>query len=251
MPRPLKTNAEYFPHDSDMRNDPKIKALRRKFSHTGFSVWNMLLETITDADNFEIEWNNLNIELISGDFDIDPALLTEIIDYCLSINLITNNNGFIQSKSLINRFSSLLSKRKRQRNIVIADYNTKSKVKESKVNKSKEIYNISCTCPDLNLLNEIMEYFGFTEIRNPDKQTQIYSFLSVLDFDGKLEYFREQFIAYRQYKESSKEIIHTFPKFIGTIEGRYLDGGWNSRNWTKSNNTAKKESSLNSVEIFG
>jgi hypothetical protein len=31
MARPLKNNADYFPHDNDMRNDEKILALRRKF----------------------------------------------------------------------------------------------------------------------------------------------------------------------------------------------------------------------------
>ena len=52
MARPKKNNAEYFTHDADMRNDVKIKALRRKFSHTGYAVWNYLLETLTDSDFF-------------------------------------------------------------------------------------------------------------------------------------------------------------------------------------------------------
>lgn len=38
MARPKKNNAEYYTHDADMRNDMKIKALRRKFSHTGYAV---------------------------------------------------------------------------------------------------------------------------------------------------------------------------------------------------------------------
>lgn len=38
MARPNKNNAEYFSHDADMRNDVKVKALRRRFSHTGYAV---------------------------------------------------------------------------------------------------------------------------------------------------------------------------------------------------------------------
>jgi restriction endonuclease S subunit len=35
-----------------MRDDPKIKALRRKYSHKGYSIWNMLLELLTSKNIF-------------------------------------------------------------------------------------------------------------------------------------------------------------------------------------------------------
>ena len=47
MARPKKNNADYFPHDADMRNDPKIRALRRKFGLKGYAIWNMFLESLT------------------------------------------------------------------------------------------------------------------------------------------------------------------------------------------------------------
>jgi uncharacterized protein YdaU (DUF1376 family) len=91
---------------------------------------------------------------------------------------------------------------------------------------------------DLNLLNEILEYFDFNEIRNQDKKTQVYHFLKILHTDNQTDNFKEQFIAYKKYKESSKEIKHGFANFLGTIEERYLDGGWNAQNWqTKSQKT--------------
>ena len=44
MARPKKNNAEYFTHDADMRNDVKIKALRRNFPTQGMpygiTCWN-------------------------------------------------------------------------------------------------------------------------------------------------------------------------------------------------------------------
>ena len=37
MARPKKLNAEFFSHDVDMRNDLKVKALRKRFGHKGYS----------------------------------------------------------------------------------------------------------------------------------------------------------------------------------------------------------------------
>lgn len=136
MARPKKDNADYFSHDADMRNDNKLKAVRRKFKNEGYAIWNMLLEHLTDCDFFEYEYNDLNIELLSGDFDIDPKLLKEMIDYFILLNLLILDSGYIKSLQLIKRFDSLLSKRKRDNNRVIANENPQSKVKESKVKES-------------------------------------------------------------------------------------------------------------------
>mgnify|MGYP005624511823 CR=1 FL=1 len=137
MARPIKLNADYFSHDSDMRNDPKVKALRRKFHHSGFSVWVMLLETLTDADNFEIEFTDLNMELLAGDFDIETDLLREILQYFEKVKLITVNNGFLFSKRLKERFSTLITKREQYRNRVFDVENPQSKVNKSIVDKSR------------------------------------------------------------------------------------------------------------------
>jgi len=152
MARPTKHNADYFSHDTMMRNDPKIKALRRKYSHTGYSVWNMLLELLTSNEYFEYEWSELNIELLAPDFDIDADELNNIVQYCIKLNLLQIKNGYLHCEKLTFRLEdTLLSRRKdycsnnARRNSVIVfnnpinvNINTQSKVKESKVNKSKE-----------------------------------------------------------------------------------------------------------------
>ena len=152
MARPTKHNADYFSHDTMMRNDPKIKALRRKYSHTGYSVWNMILELLTSNEYFEYEWSELNIELLAPDFDIDVDKLNDIVQYCIKLNLLQIKNEYLHCEKLTFRLEeTLLSRRKdycsnnARRNSVIVvnnpinvDINTQSKVKESKVNKSKE-----------------------------------------------------------------------------------------------------------------
>lgn len=148
MARPIKNNADYFSHDNDMRDDERIKAVRRRFSHLGYSTWNMLLERLCRAENFRIEYNDDSIDIMAGDFNIEPEQLTEIIDYLIKLKLIIQEKEIIYSQTMINRFEGLFRKRKRDverlsvtttpNETIIADDNTQSKVKDSKVNKRKE-----------------------------------------------------------------------------------------------------------------
>lgn len=166
MARPKKHNADYFSHDADMRNDPRIKAVRRKFSHAGYAVWNMLLEVITDSDFFTIEWSEIDVEILAGDFDMTPDELREIVDYCVKLGLLQiaphfydNGSDALVCEKLKERFSDLLNKRERNAKKGVSDVqnpeqtefqppkppqngvsdvqNPQSKVKESKVKESK------------------------------------------------------------------------------------------------------------------
>lgn len=137
MARPIKHNADYFPHDADMRNDPRIKALRRKYGIEGYGIYCMLLELLTDSDFFKYKSDSLSIEIMAGDFDIEPDLLNEVLRYICQIDLIQLETDLISCKSLDKRLEPLLSKRKRDRPVVIDTDNTQSKVKESKVDEKK------------------------------------------------------------------------------------------------------------------
>lgn len=110
MARPEKKNADYHTHDKDMRHDPKVLAVRRKFKHEGYAVYNMMLETLDDSDHFQYEWNQLSIELLSADFDSEN--FETIIAYCVKLGLFTVESGYIFSYQHQKRFKPLLSKRK-------------------------------------------------------------------------------------------------------------------------------------------
>jgi hypothetical protein len=148
MARPLKNNADYFSHDNNMRDDERIKAVRRKYSHVGYSTWNMLLERLCRAEDFRIEYNEESRDIMAGDFNIDPDELKSILDYFIKLKLIVNEDGYVFSKTMLTRFEGLFRKRKRDVEklslaitptaLIIADDNTQSKVKKSKVNQSKE-----------------------------------------------------------------------------------------------------------------
>ena len=153
MGRPRKNNAEYYTHDSGMRNDVKIKALRRKFSHTGYAVWNYLLEALTDSDDFRIEWNDVNRELYAADFDVTDEELSAIVDYCMKIDLLQMDGGCIMSDTLCGRFNTLIYKRSRDR----------EPVSERKSGENSE----EC----MNTGNKT-EFFGISDSENSEKPTE-------------------------------------------------------------------------------
>lgn len=225
MARPLKFNADYFSHDADMRNDPKIKALRRKFKNEGYAIWNYLLEVLTDAEHFEIEWNELNIELLSGDFDCETDLLNDIIEYCTTLKLLSVENGVLTCFKLSKRFENLLSKRKTHRKRVMSAHNTQSKVKKSKVKESK-VKNIQDRKADFKKsLTPFLEKYG-NEILN--------------EFYG---YWTE-------HGEKDKKMKFEKQKSFG-ISYRLATWFKNQQKFSKEKNSAKKETNGNTEIKIG
>ena len=140
MARPKKNNADYFPHDSGMRNDPRIKAVRSKFGIEGYAIWTMILESLTDADFFELKADPVSIEIMAGDFEIDSDKLNQIIDYLTFIGLLQTDSDKQKffSKRHQNNFSALLMKRKRDRNRVFDSENNQCD-SENPQSKAKDI----------------------------------------------------------------------------------------------------------------
>lgn len=112
MARPEKNNLDYFSHDCDMRNDIKVKALRRKYGHKGYSIYLMMLEHLGNCNYLQYEWNELSIELLTPDFDIDAEELKTIIDYCVFLNLFQVEEGIIYNQKFYDRNQEVLNKRK-------------------------------------------------------------------------------------------------------------------------------------------
>ena len=68
MARPIKNYCDYFPHDRDMRNHRKVKAIRTKFGVIGYAIWSMTLEYLTGIDGNVLEYSDVEFELMAGDF---------------------------------------------------------------------------------------------------------------------------------------------------------------------------------------
>lgn len=164
MARPKKDNADYFSHDKNMRNDPKIKALRRKFKD-GYSVWNMMLEALTEANFFTIELTPLELELLSGDFDVETEHLVNIIDYCVVIGLLIKEENTIYSSGLKKRLQPVIDNRnavkqrfldKKLKDTTVSEAETtQSKVKYSKVKESIKVVEEDTEAETLNFEKKI------------------------------------------------------------------------------------------------
>lgn len=167
MARPKKNYCDYFPHDRDMRNHRKVKAIRTKFGPIGYAIWSMTLEYLTGIDGNEFEYSDVEFELMAGDFGVSAPEIQQLVDYCIKLEMLFLNNGFIHSESLDERLKPVYEKRgtnkdksKKQLRVngKFANSNTvndgvsapempQSKVKESKVKEIKLKFkdNISLT----------------------------------------------------------------------------------------------------------
>lgn len=115
MARLPKRNADYHSHPSGWRNDPRVKSLRRKFKHEGYSIYTMVREVIAGTDYFHVEFDNKKIEDLAGDFDAEPVLVAEIIEYCIERTLfqkiVIDEYVFITDHGMIRDLTELLRKR--------------------------------------------------------------------------------------------------------------------------------------------
>lgn len=104
-----KDRMRFFSHDVDMRNDLKIRGLRREFGNEGYAVWCYLLEVLTDTEYLCIDIDNM-AGLLSADFDIDRERLMGIVDYCLQVGLFVKDGSMLYSKRHRERIMGVLDK---------------------------------------------------------------------------------------------------------------------------------------------
>lgn len=104
-----KDRMRFFSHDVDMRNDLKIRGLRREFGNEGYAVWCYLLEVLTDTEDLCIDIDNM-AGLLSADFDIERERLMGIVGYCLQVGLFVKDGSLLYSKRHRERIMGVLDK---------------------------------------------------------------------------------------------------------------------------------------------
>ncbi len=89
----------YFQHDYNARNDDKILEIRSNYGAEGYGVFWMIIETM--AEN---EHGGLKASLIGGlsiGFGIVKEKLLEILNFCVSIELFYEKEGFYYSQRML------------------------------------------------------------------------------------------------------------------------------------------------------
>lgn len=98
MARPIKNNADYFSHDKEMRNDPKIKYIRSKYGVAGYGLYSMFLEYLTGCENFEMKMGKMEKILLSGDFGVDVEFFERFIADATEVGLLKKDGEKIWSE---------------------------------------------------------------------------------------------------------------------------------------------------------
>lgn len=261
----MTKDAYYFPHDSNAKDDPKIMLLIDQLGLEGYGIFWVLIETLRDQKDYKCNLNLLPV--ISRRYNTSLAKVEAIIK---SFNLfVIEDDSFFYSHSLIRRMEPLHDKREKARlaglqsaenrrkklglptvaqqtlndcstdaqqafNDCSTSKEKQSKEEESKVNESKS-NEINTAC-----VNDLMNYFSFTEVANFDKFRTINQFVTLLSTTGRLDYFKAQFEAYRLFKDKSGQLKHGFKSFIGSIDNHFADGGWDAENWSEKLKTVSE-----------
>lgn len=79
---------------------------------------------------------------------------------------------------------------------------------------------------------KIADFFSISEINMANHYKKIGRFVYEINRLGKIEYLKDQFVAYAELK-SIKHHKHAWGNWIGTQEGEWMDGAWNQENWTE------------------
>lgn len=121
-----KDKLRYFSHDVDMRNDLKIRGLRRQFGNDGYAVWCYLLEVLTDTEELCVNYKEME-ELLSADFDVEKEVLNAIVVYCKQVGLLQSDGDVIFSARHRERINGVLDnareKSERGRKAVMTRWN--------------------------------------------------------------------------------------------------------------------------------
>ena len=186
MARPIKNYCDYFPHDRDMRNHRKVKAIRTKFSIQGYAIWSMILEYLTGIDGNVFEYSDVEFELMGGDFGVSATEIRNVVDYCITLEMLFLEKGFIRSESLDERLKPVYEKRqvskeisKKQQRIdgKFASNNTEqigvsvteipqSKVNETKLKIKKDDFVLSFPFSSNNFISSWCEWIEYKKVQH-------------------------------------------------------------------------------------
>jgi len=98
----------YFQHDSNARNDPKIKALIKKYGMEGYGRFWVIIEMMRESSNYKLDdrpyiWNAL-AEYMHVSVEDVKGFLKDCVN---EFDLLIQEDGFIYSQSLLTRMNKL------------------------------------------------------------------------------------------------------------------------------------------------
>ncbi len=104
----MASNVGYFTHDHNARNDPKIRALLKKYKAEGYGRFWMIIETMRETRGYKIPEKDYIYESFAEQMQCTTQEIKQFIRDCIEkFELFTQENGFFYSESLIERMAKL------------------------------------------------------------------------------------------------------------------------------------------------
>lgn len=146
MARPQKSGMDYFPHDTDARNDLKIRKLRAVFGNDGYATYFILLENIYRSKEYFIDISDAETLLIlSEECRLSEEKFTQIMLKCIDLDLFSRQeheeHKKLTSESIKKRTEPVENKRKKnneyynseKREVSDAETNTETNISDAEI----------------------------------------------------------------------------------------------------------------------
>ena len=101
-------DAYYFKHDSNARNDPKIKALINKYGMEGYGRWWVIIEMFRESTGYKLEDEEYIWDALAEQMKCDVKGVKLFIKDCTEkFKLFVQEDGFFYSASFLKRMTEL------------------------------------------------------------------------------------------------------------------------------------------------
>lgn len=195
---------KYLQHESNARNDIKIKHLRRKFGIVGYGVYFIMLEVIAEnvkPDNHD-QWGYVDeyydVATLADEAGVDPEELREILQYCNKLKLFEKKDEKLYCKSILKRLDeySQVIQRNAQRRSKIGKKPTTSeslpsqsgekrveenRIEKNKIKENKKEESVSAEKPAEPPAKNVKK----RERKEPEEQNQLERIVYLLEDETK------------------------------------------------------------------
>lgn len=108
----MAKDALWFSHDSNARNDPKIRALRHRYGAAGYGAWWIIVEMLRDAEDYRLPHKPYVIESIALECNMSSTDVERLLNDCsTTYELLESDGAFFWSASLARRMEPLDARR--------------------------------------------------------------------------------------------------------------------------------------------
>ncbi len=108
--------AYYFSHDSNARNDPKIRALRKQYGIAGYGLYWIIIEMLRESAEYKLPFKPYILDCLSEELGDDATDVQQLLnDLIAKFELLQSDGSYFWSDSLRKRMESYDSKREQSR----------------------------------------------------------------------------------------------------------------------------------------